>query len=142
LSPDLLSVDGITTIDVAFVQRILGIALAAGAIYFALNIFHNLTKGIEKSEEITKGSVAVALGMAGIIIAVIIQSGVIGITASLVKYFFRNFLSPVPVDGLDQLRKTIHFHHKYLVPGHTHAGFRICSQHIRTPDHLAIDPIA
>jgi uncharacterized membrane protein YjfL (UPF0719 family) len=44
-----------------------------------------LTKEVDEFEEIKKGNVAVALEMAGIIIAVavVIQSGVLGITAAL-----------------------------------------------------------
>ena len=55
------------------------------AIYLALNILDKLTKGIDEFEELKKGNIAVALEMAGVIIAVaiIIQSGVLGITAGL-----------------------------------------------------------
>jgi uncharacterized membrane protein YjfL (UPF0719 family) len=86
LSVGILSVDGLLTVGLAFVQLILGIVLAVGAIYLALNILDKLTKGVEEFEEIKKGNVAVALEMAGVIIAVavIIQSGVIGITASII----------------------------------------------------------
>ncbi len=81
----ILSVDGLLAVGVAFVQLILGIVLAVAAIYLALNILDKLTKGVEEFEEIKKGNVAVALEMGGVIIAVavIIQSGVIGITAAL-----------------------------------------------------------
>jgi len=86
LSVGLFSVDGLLAVCVAFVQLILGIVLAVGAIYLALNILDKLTKGVEEFEEIKKGNVAVALEMAGVIIAVavIIQSGVIGITAAII----------------------------------------------------------
>jgi len=85
LSVGLFSVDGLLAVAVAIVQLILGIVLAVGAIYLALNILDKLTKGVEEFEELKKGNVAVALEMAGVIIAVavIIQSGVIGITASI-----------------------------------------------------------
>ena len=85
LSVGLLSADGITAIVVAFIQLILGILLAVGAIYLALSILDKLTKGVNEFEEIRKGNVAVALEMAGVIVAtaVIIQSGVIGITTAL-----------------------------------------------------------
>ncbi|MCU0632199.1 MAG: DUF350 domain-containing protein [Methanolinea sp.] len=85
LSVGILSADGITAIGVAFLQLVLGIVLAIGAIYLALNILDKLTKGVNEFEEIRKGNVAVALEMAGVIIAtaVIIQSGVIGITTAL-----------------------------------------------------------
>jgi uncharacterized membrane protein YjfL (UPF0719 family) len=70
----------------AFIQLILGILLAVATIYLALNILDRLTKGIDEFDELKKGNVAVALMMAGVIVAtaVIIQSGVVGITAALV----------------------------------------------------------
>jgi uncharacterized membrane protein YjfL (UPF0719 family) len=81
----ILSVDGLLSIGIALVQLLLGIVLAVAAIYLALNILDKLTKGVNEFEEIRKGNVAVALMMGGVIIAVavIIQSGVIGITAAL-----------------------------------------------------------
>jgi uncharacterized membrane protein YjfL (UPF0719 family) len=86
VSVGVLSVDGLLAIGVSFIQLILGIILAVGAIYLALYILDKLTKGVEEFEEIKKGNVAVALEMGGVIIAVavIIQSGVIGITAALI----------------------------------------------------------
>ena len=86
LSQGLFSADGILMIVIAFVQLLLGIVLAIGAIYLALNILDRLTSGVNEFEELRKGNVAVALEMAGVIIAVavIIQSGVIGITAAIV----------------------------------------------------------
>ncbi|MEI8332094.1 MAG: DUF350 domain-containing protein, partial [Methanomicrobiales archaeon] len=85
LSVGILSLDGLTVAGVAIIQLFLGIVLAVGAIYLALNILDKLTKGVEEFEELKKGNVAVALEMAGVIIAVavIIQSGVIGITAAI-----------------------------------------------------------
>ncbi len=81
----LLSPEGIIAIVLSIVQLLLGIGLAIVAIYLALNILDKLTKGIEEFEELKKGNVAVALEMAGVIIttAIIIQSGVQGITAAL-----------------------------------------------------------
>ena len=86
ISVGILSVDGLLAIGTAFIQLILGIVLAVGAIYLALYVLDKLTKGVDEFEEIKKGNIAVALMMGGVIIAVavIIQSGVIGITASLI----------------------------------------------------------
>jgi uncharacterized membrane protein YjfL (UPF0719 family) len=86
LSVGILSVDGLLAICVAFIQLILGIVLAVGAIYLALTVLDRLTQGVDEFNEIKKGNVAVALMMGGVIIsvAVIIQSGVIGITAALI----------------------------------------------------------
>jgi uncharacterized membrane protein YjfL (UPF0719 family) len=85
-SVGLLSLDGLLAIGAAFAQLILGIVLAIAAIYLALNILDKLTKDVDEFEEIKKGNVAVALMMASVIIsvAVIIQSGVLGITAALI----------------------------------------------------------
>jgi uncharacterized membrane protein YjfL (UPF0719 family) len=86
LSIGILTGDGIFAVVIAIIQLILGIVLAIAAIYLALNILDRLTTGVEEFEELKKGNVAVALEMAGVIIAVavIIQSGVIGITAAIV----------------------------------------------------------
>jgi uncharacterized membrane protein YjfL (UPF0719 family) len=86
LSIGILTGDGIFTVVIAIIQLLLGIVLAVGAIYLALNILDRLTTGVEEFEELKKGNVAVALEMAGVIIAVavIIQSGVIGITAAII----------------------------------------------------------
>ncbi len=76
----------IAILVVSVVQLLLGIVLAIVAIYLALNILDKLTKGIDEFAELKKGNVAVALEMAGVIIttAIIIQSGVQGITAALI----------------------------------------------------------
>ncbi|MFZ0005815.1 MAG: DUF350 domain-containing protein [Methanoregula sp.] len=81
----LMSVDGLTVIGIAIVQLILGVVLAVVAIYIALSILDHLTINLHEFEELKKGNVAVAIEMAGVIIAValIIQSGVVGITAAL-----------------------------------------------------------
>jgi len=82
----ILSGLGITILVVSVLQLLLGIVLAIVAIYLALNILDKLTKGIDEFAELKKGNVAVALEMAGVIItvAIIIQSGVMGITAALI----------------------------------------------------------
>ncbi len=79
------SVDGLLVIVIAIIQLVLGVLLAIGAIYLALNILDKFTKELKEFEELKKGNVAVALEVAGVIIAValIIQSGVVGITAAL-----------------------------------------------------------
>ncbi len=79
------SADGIMVIVIAIIQLVLGVLFAVGAIYLALNILDKFTRELEEFEELKKGNVAVALEMAGVIIAValIIQSGIAGITAAL-----------------------------------------------------------
>ncbi len=85
LQVGLFSLEGFETIGVSILQLILGIVLAVASIYVALNILDRLTKGVDEFEELRKGNVAVALEMAGMIVAVavIIQSGVLGITNAL-----------------------------------------------------------
>ncbi|MDD1671992.1 MAG: DUF350 domain-containing protein [Methanomicrobiales archaeon] len=86
LSVGILSVDGIIAITTVLLQLILEIAFAMIAIYLALMVLDHLTRGINEFQEIGKGNVVVALEMAGVIIAVamIIKSGVMGITAALI----------------------------------------------------------
>jgi uncharacterized membrane protein YjfL (UPF0719 family) len=64
---------------------VLGVLLAIGSIYLAISVFDKLTRQIKAFEELKNGNVAVALEVAGVIVAValIIQSGVVGITAAL-----------------------------------------------------------
>lgn len=78
--------DGLLVVAAAFVQLLLGVVLAIGAIYLALTILEKLTKNVNEFEELRKGNIAVALEMAGVIVAVavIIRSGVIGITTALI----------------------------------------------------------
>ncbi len=78
--------DQLIPIGMSILQLILGIILAIAAIYLALNVLDKLTKGIEEFEELKKGNIAVALEMSGVIIttAIIIQSGVMGISSALI----------------------------------------------------------
>lgn len=80
------SMDGLIAIAAALIQLILGIVLAIASIYLALNILDKLTEGVDEFAELKKGNVAVALEMAGVIVAVafIVQTGVLGITTALI----------------------------------------------------------
>lgn len=82
----IMTIDGIAALGASVIQLVLGIVLAIAAIYLALNILDKLTKGVDEFAELKKGNVAVALEMAGVIItvAIIIQSGVLGITSALI----------------------------------------------------------
>ncbi len=76
----------IISLAAGIIQLILGIIFAIVAIYIALKVIDKLTPKIPLFEELKKGNVAAALAMAGVTIttAIIIQSGVAGITAALV----------------------------------------------------------
>lgn len=86
LDTGILTGNGLLAVGSAFVQLILGIVLAVAAIYLAISIFERLSHGSGVFNELRKGNVAVALELAGVIVAVavIIQSGVLGVTAALV----------------------------------------------------------
>ncbi len=68
------------------IQLVLGIIFAIVAIYIALKVIDKLTPRIPLFEELKKGNVAAALAMSGVTVttAIIIQSGVLGITSALV----------------------------------------------------------
>jgi uncharacterized membrane protein YjfL (UPF0719 family) len=68
------------------IQLILGIIFAVVAIYIALKVIDRLTPGVPLFEELKKGNIAAALAMAGVTVttAIIIQSGVLGISAALI----------------------------------------------------------
>ena len=73
LASGLGSTDAYIAIGVAILQLVLGIILAIAAIYLALKVLDRMTKGVEEFEELKKGNVAVALEMAGVIVAVAIN---------------------------------------------------------------------
>lgn len=82
----IFSDESLLFVGFAFIRMVLCLVLAVAAIYLALTVLKQLTKDIDEFEELKKGNITVALMMAGVIMAValIIQSGVIGITAVLV----------------------------------------------------------
>jgi len=65
-------------------QIVISLILAVVAIFLAVNIFGRVTKGIDEEAELRKGNVAVAVMLAGFLIAVsiVINSGVAAIGAS------------------------------------------------------------
>lgn len=67
------------------VQVIVGLVLAVVAIYLALNVLDKITKDIDEMEELKKGNVAVAIVMAGVLIAVsfVVQAGAQGIARAI-----------------------------------------------------------
>jgi uncharacterized membrane protein YjfL (UPF0719 family) len=69
----------------AFVQLIVGLALAMGSVYIGLKMFDRLTKGVDEWAQIKKGNVAVGIVMAAVIFAIanVVQSGVVTITSGL-----------------------------------------------------------
>ena len=70
---------------IAFIQLIVGLALAMGSVYLGLNMFDKLTEGIDEMAELKKGNMAVAILLGAIIfsIANVIEGSVVNLTASL-----------------------------------------------------------
>jgi uncharacterized membrane protein YjfL (UPF0719 family) len=75
----------VNAIIAGVIQLIVGIVLAVVAIYMAINVLDKITKGIDEMAEIKKGNVAVAILMAGVLIAVsfVVQAGVSGIARAV-----------------------------------------------------------
>jgi len=69
----------------AFIQLVIGLALAMGSVYLGLNMFDKLTEGIDEMAELKKGNMAVAILLGAIIfsIANVIEGGVVNLTASI-----------------------------------------------------------
>jgi uncharacterized membrane protein YjfL (UPF0719 family) len=67
------------------VQLVVAIVLAVVAIYIAINVLDKITKNIDEMEELKKGNVAVAILLAGVLIAVsfVVQAGVSGIARAI-----------------------------------------------------------
>ncbi len=67
------------------VQVGIGIVLAVVGIYMAINVLDKITTDIDEMEELKKGNVAVAILMAGVLLAVsfVIQAGVSGIAHAI-----------------------------------------------------------
>jgi len=69
----------------AFIQLVIGLALAMGSVYLGLNMFDKLTEGIDEMAELKKGNMAVAILLGAIIfsIANVIEGGVVNLTGSI-----------------------------------------------------------
>lgn len=80
-----MKVFSLAAILAGIVQLLIGIALAVVAIYIAINVLDKITKNIDEMEELKKGNVAVAILMAGVLIAVsfVVQAGVSGIGSAV-----------------------------------------------------------
>ncbi|MCX8197641.1 MAG: DUF350 domain-containing protein [Candidatus Micrarchaeota archaeon] len=69
----------------AFLQLVVGLALAMGSVYLGLKMFDRMTEGIDELAELRKGNVAVAILLGAIVfsIANVVQAGVVGLTKSI-----------------------------------------------------------
>jgi uncharacterized membrane protein YjfL (UPF0719 family) len=81
----IFTLEGITDILLTVLQLVLGVVLAIGGIYLSLRLYGRLTGEKEEFAAIRNGNIAAAIVLAGMIlsIAVIIHSGVIGITMAI-----------------------------------------------------------
>jgi uncharacterized membrane protein YjfL (UPF0719 family) len=75
----------INAVIAGIIQLVVGIVFAVVAIYLAINVLDKITKEIDEVEELKKGNVAVAILMAGVLIAVsfVVQAGVSGLARAI-----------------------------------------------------------
>ena len=73
------------TAVVGLIQLIVAVILAAVALYIGFSVFGRITGDIDEQQELAKGNVAFGIVVAAIFvaIAVVVQSGIVGITAAL-----------------------------------------------------------
>jgi len=89
----------------AFIQLIVGLALAMGSVYLGLKMFDRMTQGIDELAELKKGNVAVAILLGAIVfsIANIVQAGVVGLTKSIVPGMSLMHVAAAVIIGLFNL---------------------------------------
>jgi len=71
---------------VGLIQLTIALLLAGVALYIGYSTFSKITKGMDDTKELKNGNVAVGIIIAAILftIAIVVQSGVIGITLALI----------------------------------------------------------
>jgi len=89
----------------AFIQLIVGLALAMGSVYLGLKMFDRMIEGIDELAELKKGNVAVAILLGAIVfsIANIVQAGVVGLTKSIVPGMSFMHMAAAVIIGLFNL---------------------------------------
>ncbi|MEM3545486.1 MAG: DUF350 domain-containing protein [Nitrososphaerota archaeon] len=95
-------IGGLIDIGIGILQLILGVALALFSITIALNVLDRTTKGLNEFEELRKKNLAVAVYIAGVLIAVgnVVGQAVSGISKAVVP---GGFNIAALVGGLIQL---------------------------------------
>ena len=84
---------------VGIIQLIIAVILAVVALYIGFSVFGKITKDVDEQKELAKGNVAFGIIVAAIFIAiaVVVQSGVAGISVGIGKISALGFSY---VDGL------------------------------------------
>ena len=84
---------------VGIIQLIIAVILAVVALFIGFSVFGRITKDVDEQKELKKGNVAFGIVVAAIFvaIAVVVQSGVSGISVGISKASVYGLLS---VDGL------------------------------------------
>ena len=75
----------VNAIIAGVIQLVVGIIFAVVAIYLAIYVLDKITKEIDEMEELKKGNVAVAIIIAGVLIAVsfVVQAGISGLAKAI-----------------------------------------------------------
>lgn len=78
----------LSQVMVAVLQFVVGLVLSITSVFVSLKLFDKFTYNIEEWEEIKKGNVAVGILLAAIIISIslVVESGVVAITANITAY--------------------------------------------------------
>lgn len=77
--------DVLMVLGLGLVNLAIGLVAGVGSVYVAIKIFDRITRDIDEMQELAKGNVAIAILLAGVLIAVsfVIASAVTGITQAL-----------------------------------------------------------
>jgi len=80
---------------VGIVQLIVAIIFAVVALYIAFAVLGKVTKGIDEEKELAKGNVAVGIIVAAVFVAIalVVESGVSGLSAGISKALAYGFFS-------------------------------------------------
>jgi hypothetical protein len=89
----------LTNVVVGLIQLIISIIFAVLALYIGFAVLGKITKGMNEEKELAKGNAAVGIIVAAVFVAIalVVQSGVSGLTVGINKALSVGLLS---VDGL------------------------------------------
>ncbi len=90
---------------VGIIQLVLAIVFAVVALYIGFWVLGKITKGIDEEKELAKGNAAVGILVASVFIAiaVVVQSGVSGLSVGINKAISIGILTPVTEYSLSWL---------------------------------------
>lgn len=87
LRPLVVWMVNLVAIAAGFLQLLFGLIFAAVAIYLGVRVFDRFTKGVDEMDELRRGNTAIGILLAAVVItvAIVVQSGVAGMTNAVVQ---------------------------------------------------------